>query len=55
MFMILAPRVTPTGPPKFSLHKEQKDQGEKDARQVEDHKDGDKPRRIAARHAETRE
>jgi translation initiation factor IF-3 len=30
MFMILAPRATPTGPPKFSIHKEHKD----------DHKDG---------------
>ena len=43
MFMILAPRVTPTGPPKFSLAQRAKDD--------KDHKDGTHARitRTAAR------
>ncbi len=32
MFMILAPRVTPTGPPKFSLHREK--EADKDGKPV---------------------
>jgi hypothetical protein len=39
MFMILAPRVTPTGPPKFSLHKEKEDKDHKDGLRAQDHKD----------------
>jgi hypothetical protein len=39
--MILAPRVTPTGPPKFALHKEHKeDKAHKDGARAADHKDG---------------
>ncbi|MGB6985563.1 MAG: translation initiation factor IF-3 [Candidatus Aquilonibacter sp.] len=39
MFMILAPRVTPTGPPKFALHKEHKEKDHKDGAHATDHAD----------------
>jgi hypothetical protein len=35
MFMILAPRATPTGPPKFALHKEKEHKEHKDDHKVE--------------------
>jgi hypothetical protein len=39
MFMILAPRVTPTGPPKFALHKDKENKEHKDGAHANDHVD----------------
>jgi translation initiation factor IF-3 len=43
MFMILAPRATPTGPPKFALHKEHKDRDHKDGAHAEREKPTKEP------------